>query len=332
MAAGLLPLLLAGGFRWQVAEGCPSETAVREQAEAVIGEPVAWSRLDIEGVIETDDDAFELTLEIRTGERDVTRKVIRDADCEVLTATAAVVVAVAAEPVTVARRIEPDLAERQREALDEPDPPAAKAEVEPTREAPAPAAPAEPVDPGRARAPLRGAVGAHSLVGAGLLPTVDLGLGASGALVGPRWQVELRAGGLLPRRIRYRGTDAGATMNAGIARLVAGPRWVVDRVELALLAGGAAALIVSRGFGLPRTEQPIDAWLGLGASPVVGLRLGPAWIVRLGIDVDIALRRPAIRADGAQSLYRAPPVAAHLTLGLQWRFPRMAPGEIDDDG
>lgn len=320
MALGLLALVLAGEFHWQAPQECPDEASVREQTEAVTGEPVAWSRIDVDASIVAAEDELELTLEIRTGDDDITRKVIRDPDCTVLASTAAVVIAVAAEPITVAQRFASELEEPEPpEVAEEPQP--VEPEPEPEPEAPPPVV-RPPAEPKPRRDPLRGAVGADVLAGTGLLPTFDVGFGGSAALVASRWQLELRAAGLLPRRVRYSGSDIGATVNAGVMRLVAGPRWRLDRTELALLAGASAAVLVSHGFGLPRTESPVDAWLGVGASPVVGLRIGPNWLVRVGLDFDVALRRPAIRADGAERLYRAPPAAAHLTLGFQWRFPR----------
>ena len=317
MLPGLLSFAFVGGLDWRAPPECAGETDMRAQVELVAGSAVAWSELEVVGQIAPEDGGFVLQLEVRTA-AGATVKTLRDPDCAVLGSAAAVVIAVAAQP-QFAMRDEtptPTVVPEAAAVAPFPEPPASEPAV------PRP----ELAEPREAAAPelgaIHGAVGAFAGAGAGVLPTVDLSGGVVAAVWGRRWRTELRAAGSMPRTVTYEDTAVGARMARITLRLHAGPRWVVRRFEFWVLGGAALSPVFSRGVGVPRKERPTDLWIAVGVAPAVGLRLTTAWMLTLGVESDLALRRPAVRIDGAPELYRTRRVAAAGVLGVQWRFTR----------
>ena len=342
MSIALLGLVLATGpgasVEWGAPPGCPSEAQVLAQARTLLGGAVLEQAVAIRGAIEPAPTGFVLEIEIRTPSG-ATRKTAHADDCAVLASVAALMVAVAVDPVqaTHALGIE-TTGTATTVGVPEPQPAPAPApapapglvalgEVEPQTQDP-PLSPAPRAADARAPEPrpraLRGLVRASGSIGRGLVPNLDGTLALGLGLLARRLRAELVAFHVLAQEARYPApSTAGVTVAAWGGSVRVGPRFEVGPLELHALGGIAVSALTAAGFGVRRTRTDADAHVALSLIP--GVRWSPSPRVAIGADLEAeaAVRRPAFTIGTRSAVYRAASlgVRGSVVIELRWGPP-----------
>lgn len=313
--------------RWDVPPVCPAQSVVERWIDRLTLEGVedvpSW-----QGRIEAAEDAgFVLTLTVAGRTRTVA-----DRDCEKLAVAAALVVAVAADPVAVVDVIDAEL------HPPEPAPPLLEPTPEPVFEPvppePTPSPVTEPPPEPAARASREPAPGLRGVVsgaiGAELAVLPRPGFAAS-AGAGVLWSwLRLEFVGLVstPRDVEASDPDFGAraavaggqVRGCGIVR--AAP------VEVPLCLAGEVGGIWARGFGPTiEPEARVQPWAAvvpsLGVTRWLSKRVG----LEARISVPLGLYKPAVHLGGLDlggrdlNVFRAGSVGARLWVGPVVRFP-----------
>lgn len=321
--------LVAPVERWRAPAQCPGQTWVDDAIAELLLEPTAQP-VDWDGVVEATTDGFALTLSVPQGVR-----VVVEQDCDALARAAALIVAVASDPVAVAIAVEPS-------------PPPLAPTVQPTaavekrpRPATLPTRPTSmrPLEPDQLRpipqqvrppARLRGVLSVASGTQLGVLPRPGVAFAVAAGVLGERWKAEVVALTSLPRRqflderedredARTRGARAmtfgGQLRGCGVLG-----EGVVVRVPLcgALEVGGVWA----RGFGpgiTPRSR--VQPWVAAVPSAALDVQLSPRWSFMAVASAPVALLRPGTHIDGVGEVFRVGRVGARVWLGPTLRFP-----------
>jgi hypothetical protein len=322
-------------LEWSAPPGCPGQAQVLEQARALIGGPAidaALQHVTIRGTVEVEPVGFSLDIDIRTPSG-VTRKTARADDCNVLAGVAALMVAVAVDPLQVTRTLGMQDARASSpppHEVPEPDPEPTLPEVQPPRLPGERASPAADAREGRAPPPrararaLGGFARVSGSIGRGIVPSLDGGLALGAGLLAPRLRAELVAFHIFAQDAHYPApSPAGATVAAWGGSLRLGPRWQLGPLELHGLASAAGAALTARGFGLRNPRSSADAWIALGLVP--GLRWSPSPRVAVGADLEaeVALYRPGFTVGGLPPVYRAAQlgVRGSVVVELRWGGP-----------
>lgn len=341
----------APGLEWSAPAQCPDAAVMRGWVEAYTAAGTETAVVPARGRIEASAGGFVLELEVDDGSGAGARRLEHE-DCEALARAAALIVAVAADPVAVAQRVRvqevgvvpdlvapvptPDEAIRTSPEPQAPDPAPAPPQPEDPpaqtqREPPPPDRPERPDRPrlrpgtrtreGGVRMGLRPEVG----VGLGVLPGVaGVGVGGVVALLGrAAWRVE--AGGhYWPTRTAV--TEPGADQAGGRLRMGTGAVrgcWSpsLRRIELPVCGGLELGGVVGRGFGDGiASQRQVELWLGVPVG--LGVAWAPLRWLAIGgrIEAVIGLRRPGFHLDGVGEVYRAGAVGARATFGVEVRF------------
>jgi hypothetical protein len=315
-----------GALAWDAPAGCPTAEQVEAAIERLLTAD-ASPRMPARATIVAREEAYELTVTV-SGET----RVVKAATCDPLGSVAALVIAVAHDPISVAAAIGDQAGETQpsnrendtgrastRITLPSPSEPA----MEPPPPRPARDAGAGK-RPSREKARVRVAVAPSLAVGGGVLPGAGVGFGLGLAAFGRRWwRVQLEGSAWLPRRAPARddpsvGADlwaaGGSLRGCGVPRVAA--------VEFPLCAGAELDAWIARGRGLlASTDRQTQLYAAaiVGAGVHVQIR---RWLA-LGARAELlaSMRRPAVHIDGVGFVFRAHPVAARLVLGPEIRFP-----------
>lgn len=336
---------LGPAVEWSAPAGCPERARVLDRARALIGGPAdaAMQQVAIRGIIEPAAAGFSLDVDIRTPSG-ATHKTAHADDCMVLADVAALMVAVAVDPLRTSEAL-------PRRPARAPGGPSSATDVPSTPE-PAPPSPAAALPPsaapsaGTARRPanleprgpepasppadasprprarmLRGLVRASGSIGRGLVPERDLGLGLGAGLLASHLRAELTLFHVFARDARYPPPSvAGAAIAAWGGSVRVGPYLRLGPVELHALASVAAAAVTASGFGARNSRNNADAWVALALVP--GLRWEPIPRMALGVDLELeaALRRPGFAVSGSPPLHRAASagVRGSLVVELRW--------------
>ena len=318
---------------WSAPPGCPNRAQVLGQVGALIRDPSGEDRLEqatVHGVIDVDDVGFVLRMDIETS-TGTTRKSVQADDCTVLARVAALMIAVAVDPVQTSRNVSPPeapstsdgIAGRESgpipefELAAEPEPDPRPLHTGPPEQA------AATVDPDREHAPveLGGFVRASGSLGRGLLPRIDGGLGLGVGLLAPHLRVEVIGSHVFAQEAHYPPpSPGGARIAAWGGSLRAGPRAEVGPLELHALGTVDLTLLTARGLDVRNPRRAAD--LHVAVSLVPGLRWAPHPRVALGADLEVQapLRRPAFTVGARSELYRSPAygVRAALVVEMRW--------------
>jgi hypothetical protein len=283
-------------LRWQAPLECPDQAALRERVDALVAglldrPDAAKSRVEIE--VRPGVEGYEATVIVRNGDGE-TRRDFAAEDCETVTDAAALILAVALDPVGASMGL-------PVEAPVEPTPPseprASEPEVAP--ELPVRTEPEQPaiVDlsdlPVEDERPRNLGVGVRVLGGGGYGPT-NTGYGTIGgtlALIGPRWRAELGGLWAIPRVIRPAAGFGGSFDGwAVLGRGCFAPK--IRRLELPTCGGVELGSVRGRGLDeLPIAGQASFLWVALAAAQ--GLWFSP--IERVGIGVELGVAVPLNR-------------------------------------
>jgi hypothetical protein len=296
-------------FAWTAPDGCPSAAEVRAEIDKLLGDTAqahVRERLTVEASVTHDE---KWTVAITTQSATSTgRRAIEAATCQALANAAALIVALAIDPDAVA----------------------ARAALPPRREQPAQAAPVPvmtPAQPPTAGVSKRRTFGVAGLVATGSLgvvPALDVALGAELGLVRGGWRLELRAA------YGLRTVDSApvsATRDAhGRFRFFAGNvvvcrTWAWQHVQLGPCTDLAIGAVHGQGIGADKDESATTLWLAWGAG-LVAVAMPNHWLrIPLHLDVVAPLHRPTYAFGGLETpIFSTWRVGGRLTAGVEVQF------------
>jgi hypothetical protein len=286
-------------LRWEAPLECPDETALRERVHALV--PGLLERPDaagsrVEVVVRAAAESHAATVVVRNDDGE-TRREFAAPDCETVVDAAALVVAVALDPVGVSVGLsEPAASEPTPTEPTESNKPIVR--EEPAAE-PEPLIMDEPIelppaigrasDPPTDERPRNLGFGVRVLGGGGYGPT-NTGyatIGGTLALLGPRWRVELGGLWAIPRVVR---DDAGLGGRfdgwAVVGRGCFAPN--IRRLELPSCGGVELGSVRGRGLEeLPISGRASFLWIALAVAQ--GLWFSPIERVGIGLEIDLAV-------------------------------------------
>lgn len=295
---------------WSAPPECPSLEEVRARVDALLGdrEPGApFVKLDAS----VTRNATTFTLQMRTETAGGTSThTLQSPDCRALADGAALVAAVAADPLAVDRSIAAD--------------PIGEPELPPDEVVVTPSPPL--ADPPRPRGRLklaRFALRADGVLEKGMLPRLGFGPIVTAGLIGPQWRVEVGAV-VLPPRDHFVGSDhaTGAAFGSWGVRVRGCGVPVVKIVEFPLCGGFEGGQMTSRP--LRETQQAGDARRGFGLFAFGGgFGISPRPFIALvaGVDGIVALARPRFESTTGVLLHEPGRVGVRATVGLELRVP-----------
>lgn len=316
-------------FNWTSAPTCLNETTATAALDALLGD--AWLTPDLSIAVELAASDGGFSLVVRTLlEGESSERTLWDPSCEALSEAGILVVALAIRP-------ELELGPGDRELLDrllgrvpesETPPPAVEqpqpvkipAPIEPTPPGPGPEA--EPLQSPPPRASLTGAMTLRAGLGWGMLPTLEGGPIAGGALILPRARVEVDGRGWFGPAAT---TPTAATVALSGWALAArgGPSWTAGPVVLPLMLGTEVGQLIGRPAGLrdPVVQRP--TWWALTAT--FGVVYSP--FERLGLTAMlegfVAVSRPSFSVEGyPQDVHTPREGGIRALLGVEARLGR----------
>jgi len=286
-----------------------------------------------------------MELEIKT-KSSLDRRSLEGASCSVLADAAALLIAIAVDPVAVTERVaavtwrstpasDVDRGVPEPPPLPEPEPAAAEPAEEAAEPAaddpdgrfgppPGPDATATRARRPRARRPIQARFAARPWGGGsfGVLPSFGGTIGATAAAIIAWARVELGGG-------YWFGGDELLSDPAGVGGSF--DLWAlalrgcgtpsVGAVEFPLCAGVEMGAMRGQGTGVDRTREGSSLWAGLQLAPSVAWAPIPRLAVWASPEVVVALRRPRFHIDGLGHVFRAGPAGLRLLAGLEVRLP-----------
>ncbi|MBZ5711545.1 hypothetical protein [Nannocystis pusilla] len=335
--SALLLLAVAGppAIEWRAPEGCPTRADVLD-ALAALTRPPDLEGVRVRGVVRRVGGRYELRLDIHT--RRLTQRRVERADaCDSLDGAAALIIAIAIDPLEFAGSLAPAPPAPEPESepappvpappVDVPGPPPELVEPEPVP-GPAPDEPAK-ADPDRPWPPTPAPVARprHTSVfvrvdggiDAGATQTVAGDVGGALGVLHRRLRIEAVGLYMPPRPLTFRGDRVGvvARWALGVRGCV---RFVRSVLEIPLCLGLEGGQFLAVGDGItvdPRSARPpwFAILLGLGLvwspHPRVGLGLRSEFVVA-------PLRAPFTVSD--QLVHITQPVGVRVGGGLEIRF------------
>lgn len=305
-------------LRWEAPPACPTEAEVRDRIGAYLGRDEFDETLDdvrVEGRVESmRGDAWALTVEVRVGEETVRRRV-EAPRCADTRDAAALIIAVALDPLRVSREAPPPALE-----------PAAPEPVSPTSSPSLPASTAPttpttlaPVPPARR---LWADVRVGGVMEVGAAPRITGGVALEVALVGPRFRVGLVSRYLPPRTVRpfARPSAAGVRVQTGVLGVRGCFVPSIGRVELPSCAQIDAGATRAGGVDLEVSRVTHRPWItaAVGQEIVWHSRRGfGAWIA---VDAAATLLAPRFVVDDLGTVYTPGWAAFRLLAGPSARF------------
>jgi hypothetical protein len=289
---------------WTAPAGCPTGDDVRARAESLLGgpiEPRLVHALSAQGRVTSADGRSELHLEtVDNGLRG--ERALQAATCEELASAAALIIALAVDPKTVAARSK-DASATAAAASSTPGaapPTAAPAPNPPAVPAPVKApAPTNAEKPERSSAPVTGLVEGALALDWGALPGPSIGPSLSGGFALSRLRLRVGATYFAPRFAEAPPEPGAPTRGGDVSLLVlglAGCYSLTPRAaELGVCADleGGALLAVGRGFD--HTNDAIKPWLGAGASVDLTVPISGPVALRVGIGAMVPFGRSPVR-------------------------------------
>jgi hypothetical protein len=294
---------------WSAPEGCPPVEDVRARLDALLGDRQAGAPfVRLEATVSRKDGTFALQMRTETASG-ISTHALSSPDCQALADGAALVAAVAADPLAVDRSLDASQSEEPELPPDE---------VTVTR-----TPPDDDDDLPRGRLRLaRFALRADGLLEYGMLPKLGLGPVITAGLIGPQWRVELGAIVLVPRPVFTDDTNtAGAAIGSWSLRARGCGVPVVRIVEFPVCAGFEGGQMTARPLGNVTDNRDDRRGFGL-FSFGGGFGISPRPFIALlaGVDGIVALSRP--RFDVAGMLLHQPGrIGVRATVGLELRVP-----------
>jgi hypothetical protein len=305
LASGSDPFVL----EWDDAVGCADANAVVARVRQVVGDELARGELRrpvvARGRVRAIPRGMELVLVVAT---DGLERRIEAPDCVGIVEAAAVVLATSAIP----------------EPVPEPAPSCPPA-------SPVPQCPVTPVVTPRASVPSRepprrrhrAIVGAEAVLGVAMIDAIAPGIAGRVAWSYGAARLDLGVRHLFAQRVAMPTVDAGADVSSTMAELRACWAPALGRVAVPLCAAVSAGVLQAAGSG-DLEPRRVSRKLALAVAPSLGVRVGLAARIALAADaaLSVPIVRPGFHVDGTgDELFRAPPVGAVFSLGLEVKAP-----------
>jgi|GEM_PF-1119227 len=322
-------------FVWEAPEGCPTRDEVRTHVETHLGGPideVALESWSVAGRVEADPQGgFRLTLTIETPDGISERPLHDPARCEVVSDSAALLIALAldpeaglddAPPATTESSTASDAAtteplEAPAAETTKPDPAVEPPPPDPTPEPPEPPEPPEL----RRDVPLVFAFGFAGGIDWGTLRRVSPIGRASFAWQRPKVRLGASVTSGAAPRFTLPPLSETITLWTWTVGIEAGPVFRVGPIEFPLVGGlEVGQLVVWPRELLDPTRQQVT-WAAVLLTPAIAWAPKPwlALVARAG--ATISLVRPSFSVEGVGELHRPQPVGVRATLGLEFRLP-----------
>ncbi|WP_198154712.1 hypothetical protein [Plesiocystis pacifica] len=307
--------------KWEAPAACPQGEAVRARVaqllapDMVIPEALVHANARVIA-IEEGDARWQLELEL--GEGVPTRAVTAEA-CADLGEVAALILALAVDPLAVARATEP-----------RPEPPP-EPEPEPEPEPPPEPEPLPEPEPEPTKVRPTAFVSPRIGLASGLLPGAIPTLSAAIGVELPSLRVEL-AGTFSPQRTEFAklgGLDINAavggryTMGYASARACPTVRLIQKRSTLSapLCVGVAFGGVRNEPIGLEQPRAATAAWGAAQLAPALSWKPSPRAALWLGIESNLSFLSAAFSAGGlAQPLYETPFFSIQGQVGFELHF------------
>ncbi|MCY1063872.1 hypothetical protein OV090_03810 [Nannocystis sp. RBIL2] len=345
--SALLLLSLAGppAIEWRAPAGCPTRDDVLE-ALAALTRPPDLEGVRVRGVVRRVAGRYELRLDIHT--QSLTQRRVERADaCESLDGAAALIIAIAIDPLEFANQLAPPAPEPQPEP--EPTPPtpvppppevAAPAPLDPELPpasdpppAPPPAPPSRPSPPRAARAhKLSVLLRVDGAIDAGITPTIAGDIGGAFGFLYHRLRVEAVAHYMPARPLDYFNAEVGLDAKVGmVARWALGVRgcgrFLPGALEIPVCLGLEGGQFLAEGAGITiDRRQARPPWFAILLG--LGLVWSPHPRIGLGVRTDFVIA--PLRAQFTVSdelVFITGPVGVRFGGGLEIR---LGPGARHD--
>jgi hypothetical protein len=295
-------------LHWEAPAGCPDADEGRAELARRLGD-----RLPETGhasvAIASDGDGWQASVVVAA----TAPRRLHARSCEALARAAALVVAVAIDPLPSAARVEviAPLVPAPSPAIDEPSQPR-RDEIVAARD--------EPVAPSRPRKrSFYHRVRASTGVAWGPVPrlaaAIQLGYTLRSARRGLA-QLEVMLQYATPRRIDYEPERVGGRFQSvtATARGCAAPQ--LGRVTLSVCGGVELGPLVGRGVGAAVNRPKASLWVGLQASSAVAIALSKRLALVVAAELPVSVRRPAFHLGDRDDLFRSPRVGVRGLVGL----------------
>lgn len=280
--------------RWSAPAGCPTPEDVQQGIERRLGRPLADDELRLEATVSEVPGGYRLALRTEAAGA-VRERAIDSEDCAALADAAALIAALAVDPVAVA-----GVVDLEPEASPTAEPRPARAPPRPSRRGPG------------------GVMRLAGGVGLGALPGVTGGAALAGGLRWPRARLEVEGGYWIPRRsdaidgerVRVQLGTAGVRGCGQLSR---------DRLEAPLCGG--LQLGGLRGDG-PGDRSTQGLWLAVEAGVGLTWWASTHWGLGGGFSAAVPLVHPDFDgvADPEVRLFEPSAVAGRLWLGVELRL------------
>lgn len=299
--------------------GCVDEPDVREAIDRFLmrtdfGDALADVRVRVE-IAALEAGGHQASIHIDTPEGPTDRSLDAE-DCARLTDAVGLVVAVALDPLIVAAAVEP-APEPEPEPPPEPQP-----EPEPEPLPTEPVVEPPPPEPEKPSPRMRGFMRPAGVLEAGTLPGIGGGVSLAGGLIWDAARLELQASYLFPREHTpypdLPGVGARLSVAGGGIRGCYVPR--ARTLEFPICAGFEMGAMRGEGIGLgtPRVDNRL--WSAATIGSTLAWAPKPWFALLLRVDAMVTVVRPGFEVTDVGLLYRAPPAAAKVELGPEFRF------------
>lgn len=292
----------AFALTWNAPEACPSRQEVQAELTRLLGGKIQIAQgddLDVHASVEHGR-AWSVALATRRAGRAGGRRFIEAPSCQALAQATALIVALMIDPDAVSAHAQ--------EARKEPAPPSSIAAAPVSR-------------PPRAT---EFSLSIHVQTRLGTLPGVDIGTGLGFAMVGRRWNLELRGTyGLRRDQVAHSSAlpDANGRFNILTGALSGCFNLSQARFAFGPCAVAEAGRVSAKGYGADAGFAKRAPWVALGGGGYLSLPLGPFLEASLHLDLLVPLWRPAYVFAGAPgAVFQAPALGALALACIGWRF------------
>ena len=319
VAYGLVGLLAgSGGLEWSAPPQCPDEGQLHALIEGHLGDRTLG--LQARATVQAGPTGFVLDLEVQRGSTRDQRQVEAE-DCEVLARVAALVVALAIDPVAVTRTQAPTrpITPHELEVPSPPPlPPPEPSPRAPVRPAPRASAPSPPeTDDARPEFLLSTEGGLET----GALPLFSGLVGLDMALAWPRFRLEWGGVFVTPRTEQQ--TTADVRVMLGAAAFRACLRLRQPRIEVPLCGGVEAGAMRGDGERAPDARTGLGPWVAPTASAALRVPLASRVAIFARGRVAAPILRSGFQVEGpgeAAAVFVPAPVSARATIGLELKI------------
>jgi hypothetical protein len=310
-AAAVEPRVVSGGrVQWEAPSQCASQADVADE----IGRRVDGQAFELRARVVAQGEGLVADVEITTA-RGLVRRTLESPRCDTIVDAVVLLVVVATDPVPTLGSITPRL--RGPAPVEPVTVPAIEA-VPPV----APAARDVPAPPPKRERSLHARLSAAAVVGAGMLPVLDVGVRGAIGFVSPRVHADVTATYLAPRELVRDDVSVRLdawSLGARVCPVVPLPS---SALELSICGGVAAGQLRGRASGprLVDAAPRVQPWVGVAAGPELAIVVHPRVRLLFGAEAGGAPVRPGFGIGGLGRVWRPRPWLARGQIGLEVRL------------